>query len=353
MLLYDSMGLESYIIKKASPEGKRTDLEILLASKEVVYKAIHKAEKVLVDDVRELKFQEGNVQCTIRLPHERAAKHGSVYMLDLVIDGVPPFSCVAKQDVDSARLYMEWSSVYPEITKHVPRVLAVDEDYFFMEKLHGLELKSLVKKLESDEIFLHEYAKKSYELIETLARNGLLLDDVKFASGHNCMVDPVSADVSCVEVASIRPKDVGVMPRLDSSVESIIVEQIFSEIWSLGANPSDSSCKVIYQLLKHMLARIPQAQCVLKRKVVMPSHETYRTYEQDAFDLGLEPMYMWGFKEGDTPGIMPMESPIHSKALRLEAIDAIMTGNIDRFIDLFRKKAIIEEGDETDIIRGS
>jgi len=214
----------------------------------------------------------------VRTPHLRKGKHAFVAIIDIKDRDENIFSCVIRDKPEDAETYLKNVSEKPIIAEYTPKLYRITDNWVIMEKLSGLELEEVTDKIKADEDFAEKYASNVYTLIEKTAESGLILNDVMFVDGHNCMVDPGTGEIKIIEQRSLNPQSI-------LNTKEIITDKLFSEINqirnALVRNELDGTDQSIisfmFQVLRKVLASNKSEDLYIKSRAVKPTHPRYKT----------------------------------------------------------------------------
>jgi hypothetical protein len=245
--------------------------------KNEIHEIINHINDIKLDRYQSLQDFIGDVQYKISPPHARPGKHAKVFFLDISKPNEPSFEAVLRNSPSVAEDYKKNIKDKPILDKYLPKLYGVENGWVIMERLKGLELGELEKKLKSDENFFRQYVKNSTQAMYELSSTEVVITDVQFASGHNCIVNENDASVRIIEQDNLRlEKDFGNY----SPNESLV-----SKLWNQLENTSyfepnlDNEWRYdfAFQLTKNILSKTNPKDLEIKYRYLKPSHEWFRS----------------------------------------------------------------------------
>lgn len=157
---------------------------------------------------------------------------------------------------------------HPGVRSLLPRQYDVVGDWAVLERLSGLELEELKDRMDTDPDFVVKYAGEAWNAIQSILGEGLETQDVRFAIGHNVMVNPDSAKVRLVEQTSLSQS-----PRGYSGNERL-TRILMNELE--GANQySDSQLRFLISLFGKAIEANDPNQLFVRGREIKKGHPDF------------------------------------------------------------------------------
>lgn len=181
------------------------------------------------DDV--LHIPLGDYRGKFRRPSKIPASESDVFFVEVskADSDSSVASFVLRDEIERAVALRVIASAQPQVNtlldRYYPKLYYQDShsSWTAVERLIGVEEEDLVALL-ADKSFRRQYALKAYQLIIDSTALNLSLGDVVFANGHNCIVNPQTAEIKLVEPNNLLPKNPGETPS------ELAARQIFQEL---------------------------------------------------------------------------------------------------------------------------
>lgn len=296
---------------------------------------------VLEDNIGEAKFH-------IQPPSARLGKHARVYFLDIEKPGKDKFECVLRDSVYDGERYLLNKKQKEIIAKYVPKLYAIKNGWVVMERLKGLELKDLTRRLESDEEFLKQYVKKVSEVMYDLSGQDISIDDVEFLTGHNCIADSNDASVKIIEQANLRPDmgGYGCEYAVNENLTHALMRE-FDHVRGLRSDqePEPYAYDFYFQLIKNILQKVNPEDLIIRYRYLRPAHKMFRSqfghlaWQGGKYDPITDEEYEKILQNPDNI-IIAAASEMGSEGIGLnpELIQAVNQNDVEKFVALMKEK---------------
>ncbi len=237
----------------------------------MIVSAMESSALVVYDSAPGQQILEGDIDglgFRVRMPHLRKGKHANVGIVDINdVDG-SVYSFVLRNKSHDAKKHQEIVKNHPGVRGLLPRQYDIVGDWVVLERLQGLELEELLDRMDTDSDFVVKYAEEAWSTIQSVLGEGLETQDVRFAIGHNVMVNPESAKVRLIEQTSLSKS-----PRGYSGNERL-TRMLMNELE--GANEySDSQLQFLISLFGKAIEVNDPNQLFVRGRAIKKGHPDF------------------------------------------------------------------------------
>ncbi len=230
-----------------------------------------RAEQALRGSPGEVFVEEaGAVRVEARLPSARGGKHAFVGLVTLTLDG-RSWDAVIRGDLVTPADYLEIIRAKPEVAGVMPSLYGRIGPYAVMERLKGLELDEVSRRLETDPSFARRYAQAALSLIQGATEKGMMIIDVDFDYGHNCMYDGASGALRLVEQCNLR-----VSPLNYDSRELLMVSLLDQLRYRNAAKFDAPELNFLWELIRLAVSDAGLARAVVRERRLRFDHPEFR-----------------------------------------------------------------------------
>ena len=317
--------------------------------------ALEKAAAILDENKEEVR-EHKSIQAvdedhlfTIAIPYVRKGKHAFVAFVDVEEEaGGDSREFVFRDKASEAEKFRDNAAKKPIISSVSPQLYGIIGKWAVIEKIEGLELKDLVDKLVSDPAFSGLYQDKVIELIDSTSNQGVAIHDVDFFDGHNCKVDPETADLKFIEQTNAWPSE--------DEVREIQYNVLIQDLNSLGPKPEapEQSDRIsfLFSLMQKAHSKFDLATLCYRSRRMKPNHSRYKGeyFVQTWKDMPEElHQKLLEHPEWHENNALYVNGQKYSEAFSSEFVQAIESGDKDKFLQLIKagkhKCEIKDEGD--------
>ena len=196
-------------------------------------------------------------------------KHGFACRVQLREDGLDPFNCVIKNNLQDVNGFTNNTPEYQVIQKYVPTVYGTFGEWFAAEELKGIQgYKGEVFKeaLIAHPQLLDLYAQNVYDLIVATSKDRLAFRDVNFVQGSNCIINPETGGVRLIEQTNVW--------HSVYHEKELVTEALFSILQHISPQIPHTA-DIAFEVTRRIIQNNKPGDLFIQKRQIQPDHPSW------------------------------------------------------------------------------